>query len=88
LENPKRKERREEMHVEQRDEWLEEVAKTCSVTLAILNKKAEAHGNISDADQMMSDVCMGYLYLLNVCDSEGVLLEAPIIKTITNTTIH
>ena len=76
------------MYVEQRDEWLEEVAKTCSVTLAILNKKAVTHGVISDADQMMSDVCMGYLYLLNVCDSEGVLLEAPIIETITTTTIH
>ena len=76
------------MHAEERDEWLEEVAKTCSVTLAVLHKKAEAHGNISEADQMMSDVCMGYLYLLNVCDSEGVLLEAPIIETITETTIH
>ena len=76
------------MLVEERDEWLEEVAKTCSVTLAILNKKAEARGNISEADQMMSDVCMGYLYLLNVCDSEGVLLELPIVETIINTTIH
>ena len=76
------------MHTEERDQWLEEVAKTCSVTLAILNKKAEARGNISEADQMMSDVCMGYLYLLNVCDPEGVLLEAPIIETITTTTIH
>ena len=61
------------MHVEERDEWLEEVAKTCSVTLSILNKKAKNKGYISEADQMMSDVCMGYLYLLNVCDTEGVL---------------
>jgi hypothetical protein len=76
------------MHIEERDQWLEEVAKTCSVTLAVLHKKAEAHGNISEADQMMSDVCMGYLYLLNVCDTEGVLLEAPIVKTITEKTIH
>ena len=76
------------MHVEERDEWLEEVAKTCSVTLAVLNKKAEHEGYISEADQMMSDVCMDYLYLLNVCDSEGVLLEAPIVETITEKTIH
>ena len=76
------------MHVEERDEWLEEVAKTCSVTLAVLNKKAEHEGYISEADQMMSDVCMGYLYLLNVCDSEGVLLEAQIVETITEKTIH
>ena len=76
------------MHVEERDEWLEEVAKTCSVTLAVLNKKAEHEGYISEADQMMSDVYMGYLYLLNVCDSEGVLLEAPIVETITEKTIH
>ena len=76
------------MHIEERDQWVEEVAKTCSVTLAILNKKAENEGYISEADQMMSDVCMGYLYLLNVCDTEGVLLEAPIVKTITEKTIH
>ena len=76
------------MHVEERDEWLEEVAKTCSVTLAVLNKKAEHEGYISEADQMMRDVCMGYLYLFNVCDSDGVLLEAPIVETITEKTIH
>ena len=76
------------MHVEERDEWLEEVAKTCSVTLAVLNKKAEHEGYISEADQMMSDVCLAYLYLLNVCDQEGVLFEAPIFKTITDKTIH
>ena len=76
------------MQVEERDRWLEEVAKTCSVTLAVLNKKATNEGHISEADQMMSDVCMGYLYLLNVCDSEGVLLEAPIVETITETTVH
>jgi hypothetical protein len=87
LENPKRK-RRKEMHAERRDEWLEEVAKTCSVTLAVLNKKAENAGYISEADQMMSDLCMGYLYLLNVCDSEGVLLQNSTIKTITQNTLH
>jgi len=76
------------MHVEERDKWLEEVAKTCSITLAVLNKKATNKGHISEADQMMSDVCMGYLYLLNVCDSEGVLLELPIVETITDNTIH
>ena len=54
------------MQVEERDRWLEEVAKTCSVTLAVLNNKATNEGHISEADQMMSDVCMGYLYLLNV----------------------
>ena len=76
------------MHVKEREAWLEEVAKTCSVTLAILNTKAENEGYISEADQMMSDVCMGYLYLLNMCDQEGVLLDSPIFKTITNKTLH
>ena len=76
------------MLAEQRDEWLEDVAKTCSTTLAVLNRKAENEGYVSEADQMMSDLCMGYLYLLNVCDSEGVLLENSIIKTITKNTLH
>ena len=71
-----------------RAEWLDEVAKSCSITLDILHNKAENDGFISDADQIMTDLCMGYLYLLNACEREGVELNAPIIKTITENTIH
>jgi hypothetical protein len=71
--------------------WLEEVAATCSVTLSILNKKAEQDGHVSEPDQVMSNICMGYLYLLNVCDSAGVLddfVNQHQIGTVLNRTIH
>tara|TARA_R100000656_G_scaffold124101_1_gene101541 strand:- start:175 stop:417 length:243 start_codon:yes stop_codon:yes gene_type:complete len=77
----------------ERNQWLDQVAKTCSATLSILHKKAQSEGHISDADQMMSDVCMAYLYLLSVCDAEGTLTDTdvPFISALTNklnTTIH
>jgi hypothetical protein len=57
--------------------WLEQIAVTCSMTINMLNKKAEEQGLIIEQDQLVSDVCMGYLYLLNVCDSTGALDQYP-----------
>tara|TARA_R110001592_G_scaffold6444_4_gene34676 strand:- start:1945 stop:2184 length:240 start_codon:yes stop_codon:yes gene_type:complete len=70
--------------------WLEQIALTCSMTLNLLNKKAEEKGEIFEEDQLMSDVCMGYLYLLNVCDSTGILKNYPDDKigNVLNKTIH
>ena len=71
-----------------KEAWLEGVAITCSSTLSALNKKAVAQRHISDEDQMMSEICMGYLYLLHIAQSEGVLTEDTLLgKTLTRT-IH
>ena len=45
--------------------WLEEVANNCAHTLASLNNKAQRKKEITDGDQVMSEICMGYLYLLH-----------------------
>tara|TARA_B100000902_G_C27289059_1_gene906116 strand:- start:428 stop:661 length:234 start_codon:yes stop_codon:yes gene_type:complete len=50
------------------NEWLDDVAETCTVTLNVLQKKAEERGKLTHADQTMTNLCLGYLYLLNVCD--------------------
>jgi|TARA_R100000742_G_C4261004_1_gene78785 hypothetical protein len=70
--------------------WLEQIAITCSMTLSLLNKKAEEQGKVAEEDQLMSDVCMGYLYLLNVCDTTGALDKYPeySIGKVLNRTIH
>ena len=69
-----------------KEAWLEGVAITCSSTLSALTKKAEAERHISDEDQMMSEICMGYLYLLHIAQSEGVLTEDTLLgKTLTRT---
>ena len=44
--------------------WLEQIALTCSMTLRLLNKKAEEQGKVAEEDQLMSEVCMGYLLSL------------------------
>ena len=53
------------MFPEQKEEWLREVSNICTTTLEILNDKVETEGRISTADQVMTDLCMGYLYLLS-----------------------
>ena len=74
------------------DNWLGDVAETCQVTLDVLNKKAHEKGHLSNADQTMTNLCLGYLYLLNLCDRHEVF-EASDMERFTeiiekNTTIH
>ena len=52
------------MFSDQKENWLREVSDICTTTLEILNDKVETDGQISPADQVMTDLCMGYLYLL------------------------
>ena len=53
------------MFSDQKENWLREVSDICTNTLEILNDKVETEGRISTADQVMTDLCMGYLYLLS-----------------------
>ena len=74
------------------DNWLKDVAETAAVTLDVLNKKAEQRGVVTHADETVQSLCMGYLYLLHLCDQQGVL-ERRDIETLTDTikkhtTIH
>ena len=71
-----------------KEAWLEGVAITCSSTLSSLNRKAEANKHISDEDQMLSEVCMGYLYLLHIAQQEGVLTEDTLLGKTLKRTIH
>jgi hypothetical protein len=72
--------------------WLDEVAETCTITLNVLQKKAETMGRLSHADQTMTDLCLGYLYLLSICDKnrffedDSIMGLTDIIKQ--KTTIH
>ena len=74
------------------DNWLKDVAETAAVTLDILNKKAEQRGVVTHADETVQSLCMGYLYLLNLCDQCNVL-DRRDIESLTevikkHTTIH
>ena len=67
------------MFPDQKENWLREVTDICTTTLDILNDKVETEGRISTADQVMTDLCMGYLYLLSICNSEGLFTETDFI---------
>jgi len=72
--------------------WLDDVAETCTITLNVLQKKAEQRGRLSHADQTMTDLCLGYLNLLSICD-KNLLFEDDSILGLTEiikqkTTIH
>ena len=74
------------------EHWLKDVAETATVTLDVLNKKAEQRGVVTHADETVQSLCMGYLYLLNLCDTYE-LLERRDLETLTDlikkhTTIH
>mgnify|MGYP003314410086 FL=1 len=74
------------------DHWLKDVAETAAVTLDVLNRKAEKRGTVTHADETVQSLCMGYLYLLNLCDQYDIL-ERRDVETLTevikkHTTIH
>ena len=74
------------------DNWLKDVAETAAVTLDVLNKKAEERGVVTHADETVQSLCMGYLYLLNLCDQNHIL-ERRDLESLTDvikkhTTIH
>ena len=74
------------MFPDQKEDWLREVTDICTTTLDILNDKVETEGRISTADQVMTDLCMGYLYLLSICNSEGLFRRTTFIDE--NRTLH
>ena len=74
------------MFPDQKEDWLREVTDICTTTLDILNDKVATEGRISTADQVMTDLCMGYLYLLSICNSEGLFRNANF--TDKNITLH
>ena len=74
------------MFPEPKEDWLREVSDICTTTLEILNDKVETEGRISTADQVMTDLCMGYLYLLSICNSEGLFRKSNFIDK--NITLH
>jgi len=72
--------------------WLKEVAETAAITIETLEKKSQDLGTITYADERVQSLCMGYLYLLNLCDTYE-LLERRDLETLTDlikkhTTIH
>lgn len=70
------------------DNWLHHVGEVCTTTLELLNEKAENEGYVSHADETMKELCIGYLYLLGLCDSQGLLIDELPSTIKNNITIH
>ena len=50
--------------------------------------KAQRKKEITDGDQVMSEICMGYLYLLHKANEEGILESGESIGELINIKIH
>lgn len=69
--------------------WLEDVGDMCISTLDRLNAKVQKGIDITHEDKVMQDVCLGYLFLLNVCNDEGVLYKIGLSDNLKrNVTLH
>ena len=63
--------------------WLKDVAETAAVTIDTLEKKSQERGTVTYADERVQSLCMGYLYLLNLCETYE-LLERRDLETLTD----
>ena len=69
--------------------WLEDVGDMCISTLDRLNAKVQQGIDITHEDKVMQDVCIGYLFMLALCNNEGVFLNAGLSDNLRrNVTIH
>ena len=69
--------------------WLEDVGDMCISTLDRLNAKVQQGIDITHEDKVMQDVCLGYLFMLGVCNDEGVFRQAGLSDNLRrNVTLH
>jgi|21_taG_2_1085346.scaffolds.fasta_scaffold13873_7 hypothetical protein len=69
--------------------WLDELAALCITTLSKINSKQHQVGEISQNDSVLREICLGYLYMLTVCNEEGVIPESILSNNLNkNITIH
>ncbi len=54
------------------ENWLEDVGDICISTLDRLNAKAERGLPMTHQDKTSRDICLGYLFLLSICENEGI----------------
>lgn len=68
------------------NEWLDEVGTLCMSTLEEIQTKAMEGKDIDDADIILREICLGYLYLLTLSNNEGLMPES--FNFNNNITIH
>ena len=71
-----------------RENWLEDVGDICVSTLDGLSAKSKKGLQMTHQDRASKDVCLGFLFLLSVCNSEGFLNETGLKNIKKNVTIH
>jgi len=71
------------------DNWLEDVGDICISTLDRLNAKSERGLKMTHQDKTSRDICLGYLFLLSICNNEGILRETGLNNNLPrNVTLH
>ena len=71
------------------DNWLEDVGNICISTLDRLSAKSERGLKMTHQDKTSRDICLGYLFLLSICNNEGILRETGLNNNLPrNVTLH
>jgi len=60
---------------ESRDLWLDNVKNVATDTLSRINRKAKSLGHFDDVDDATTNLCMGYLYLLSLCEQHELFVQ-------------
>ena len=57
--------------IDKRQAWLDGVSVEAMAVLSKLTKRTKAGITLSDKEDMMLELCSGYLYMLRLCKEEG-----------------
>jgi hypothetical protein len=60
---------------ENRDIWVAELKSLATDTLAHINQKAKDLGQYAVEDEGTVNLCMGYLYLLDLCNKNELFVQ-------------
>jgi hypothetical protein len=60
---------------ENRVRWIEDIKFVATSTLGRINQKAKNLGHYGEEDEAMTNLCMGYLYLLGLCEKNEIFIQ-------------
>lgn len=63
------------MFEENRDRWVADIKSVAIDTLGRINQKAKHLGHYSIEDEATTNLCMGYLYLLGLCEKNELFIQ-------------
>jgi|TARA_R100001460_G_scaffold82097_1_gene123098 hypothetical protein len=74
--------------IDKRQAWLDGVSVEAMAVVSKLTKRTKAGITLSDREDMMLELCSGYLYMLTLCKEEGLFDSDDPFNLFNKETIH